>query len=161
MGTRHKARENALQMMFQYDVTGEGNAFIGRYWIENPAVPEVKEFASGLVSGTISRISEIDAVIGKYAENWSLSRMSRVDRNILRLAVYELFWVEDVPAKVTLNESITIAQKFSDEESGAFINGILDRVLRTEKSLKKKLEENDLLPVIARKGSRKPSGGTR
>ena len=76
---------------------------------------------------------EIDQVLGKYADNWELSRMAMIDRNVMRLATYELLYLADVPPKVTLNEAVNLAKKFSQEESGKFVNGILDKINHTEK----------------------------
>ncbi len=129
-----------MQAMFQVDITHDRRYLLERYWAENPCSDDVKEFTAQLVTGCLEHLSEIDKVLEKHTENWSLSRMGRVDRNVLRLAVYELFYREDIPAKVTLNEAIAIVKKYAEETSGAFINGILDRILKTEPKIQKKLE---------------------
>ncbi|MHB8482453.1 MAG: transcription antitermination factor NusB [Nitrospiria bacterium] len=148
MGIRRKSRECALQVMFQADITHDRRHLLERFWDENPCSEVVKEFTTQLVTGCFEHLTEIDKVLEKYTENWSLSRMGRVDRNVLRLAVYELLYREDIPAKVTLNEAITIAKKYAEESSGAFINGILDRILKTERKIQKKLEAPDPVNVI-------------
>ncbi|MBI1820852.1 MAG: transcription antitermination factor NusB [Nitrospirae bacterium] len=147
MGTRRKSRECALQAMFQVDITHDRRYLLERYWKENPCSEVVKEFTTQLVTGCLEHLSEIDKILEKHTENWSLSRMGRVDRNVLRLAVYELFYREDIPAKVTLNEAIAIVKKYAEETSGAFINGILDRILKTEPKIQKKLESLDTASV--------------
>jgi N utilization substance protein B len=128
-------------MLFQHDITRDARFLKERFWDENPASDEIREYAGELVEGTLSRLTEIDTLLSRYAENWTLSRMGRVDRNILRLAIYELLYRDDVPARVTINEAITIAKKYSEEISGAFINGILDRILREEERISGKREE--------------------
>ena len=147
MGTRRKSRECALQAMFQVDITHDRRYLLERYWEENPCSEAVKEFTTQLVTGCLEHLSEIDKVLEKHTENWSLSRMGRVDRNVLRLAVYELFYRDDIPAKVTLNEAIAIVKKYAEETSGAFINGILDKILKTEPKIQKKLESPDTVNV--------------
>jgi N utilization substance protein B len=143
IGLRRRARECALQMMFQLDVTHDRRNLVERYWEVNPAAEAVKTFSNDLVSGCIEHLSEIDPLLEKYAEHWTLSRMSRVDRNVLRIAVYELLYREDIPARVTLNEAIDIAKKYSEEASGAFINGILDKILKEVPPANKKTEDPD------------------
>lgn len=143
VGLRRRARECALQMMFQLDVTHDPRNLVERYWEVNPAAEVVKEFSNDLVRGCLEHLSEIDALLEKYAENWSLSRMSRVDRNVLRIAVYELLYRADIPARVTLNEAIDIVKKYSEEASGAFINGILDKILKEVPPANKKTEDLD------------------
>jgi N utilization substance protein B len=89
---------------------------------------EVLTFAGQLVSGTVSNLAGVDAALQRTAQHWRLERMAKVDRNILRLAAYELLFARDVPARAVLNEAIELAKKYGTEESGAFVNGILDRV---------------------------------
>ena len=132
MGRRRKARELALQLLYQLDVQGEEHPgpHLDDFWLQHPVDREAREFAESLVRGTKLHGAEIDELISRYAENWELDRMAVVDRNILRLAVYELVWGTDVPPKVAINEAIEIAKKFGTQESSRFINGILDRVYR-------------------------------
>lgn len=147
MGTRRKSRECALQMLFQLDITHDRRYLKERFWDENPVTEPIKEYANELVSGTLEHLKEIDALLSKYAENWTLARMGRIDRNVLRLAVYEFLYREDIPARVTLNEAIVIAKKFAEESSGAFINGILDKILKEDPRARKKKDSPDPVNV--------------
>lgn len=129
---RRKAREHALQILFQLDVRKEKPSamLLKRFWAEYPVDDEAKAFAEEMVKGTYKHLADIDALICKCAKNWSLDRMAAVDRNVLRLAAYEILYRMDIPTSVTINEAIEIAKKFGTDESGAFVNGILDRVAR-------------------------------
>ncbi len=129
---RRKAREYALQMLFQSEFTGEKK---GITYPEDflPAAKEkedIRKFVEDLVTGTIRNIGEIDRVIQETAENWDLSRMAAVDRNILRLAIFEILYRNDIPSAVTINEALEIAKKYSSLESAPFINGLLDKVAK-------------------------------
>ncbi len=130
-GTRHKARESALQMLFAADVVkSEPQVLTDRYWNElgDTAIDEkTREFANTLVCGTINKLEAIDDRIRTRAEHWRIERMAIVDRNVLRLAVYE-FLFEDTPDTVVINEALEIARRFSTFEATQFINGILDAV---------------------------------
>ena len=95
---------------------------------------DIQDFAEALVRGVVTNVGQIDDVIGRCSTNWKVPRMAIVDRNILRLATYELMHLGDIPPKVTLNEAIEIAKRYGAEDSGAFINGILDRIASLEKS---------------------------
>jgi N utilization substance protein B len=130
MGRRRKAREVALQLLYQLDVQGESNPepHLPEFWTRHPVDREAREFAEMLIRGTKLHEPKIDEIIGEYAANWELDRMAVVDRNILRQGVFEILWVEDVPPKAAINEAIEIAKKFSTHESSRFINGILDRI---------------------------------
>jgi N utilization substance protein B len=132
MTKRRKAREVALQFLYQLDLQGEADPapYAAEFWALHPLDDEVREFADSLVRGTKSAQGTIDELIARFTEHWDLDRMSVVDRNILRLAVYELGWRADTPPKVVMNEAIEIAKKFGTRESSRFINGILDRVHR-------------------------------
>ena len=141
MGSRHHARERALQILFQYDIHGKPGLWLDMFWKENEVTDEVKAFAERLVAGVLEQKKELDALIGKYATNWKVSRMPIVDRNILRAGVYELLWMDDVPAKVTVNEAIELAKSFGDEDASKFVNGILDQVLGNELTLAAKRRE--------------------
>jgi N utilization substance protein B len=129
---RRKAREYALQILFQVDFTKKeiNNKDIEEFWSDKKERKNVKEFTEDIVRGTLNRLDEIDAVIEKVAENWLLKRMAAVDRNILRFAAYEILYKKDIPYAVTINEAIEIAKKFSSTESASFINGILDRLAK-------------------------------
>ncbi|MBN1254518.1 MAG: transcription antitermination factor NusB [Deltaproteobacteria bacterium] len=133
MGTRRKAREIALQILYQLEVNPlDHQEALKLFWqTVSPSGP-VKEFAARIVEGVQQYREEIDAVIKRYAEHWRLDRMDRVDKSILRMGVYELQYCDDIPVKVALNEAIDLGKKFGTEESGAFINGILDRISKEE-----------------------------
>src|SRR5262245_19447555 len=134
MGTRRKAREYALQMLFQWDITRDViDTIAASFWenIEEP--PVVIEFAHQLVTNTVDHVEQIDALIQRHAEHWRLDRMAVVDRNILRLATQEFLFDIETPKNVVINEAIEIARRYSAQESPQFINGILD-------SIKKELE---------------------
>ena len=138
MGSRHQARERALQILFQYDMHGKPGLWLDVFWQENKATDETRAFAERLVAGVLEKKKELDALIGKCATNWKISRMPIVDRNILRAGVYELLWMDDVPAKVTVNEAIELAKSFGDDDASKFVNGILDKVLTAEPRLETK-----------------------
>ncbi|MDA8157247.1 MAG: transcription antitermination factor NusB [Actinomycetota bacterium] len=129
---RRKAREYALQMLFQLDFGTEkpDAAFFSRFWQNLDEPQDVKKFAEDLVKGAAGHIEELDRLITENAENWVLDRMAIVDRNILRSAAYELVFKEEIPPAVVINEAIEVAKKFSMKESASFINGILDKIAR-------------------------------
>jgi len=141
MGSRHQSRERALQILFQYDIHGKPGVWLDEFWKQCHASEDVKTFAEQLVGGVLEHKKDLDALIGKYATNWKVSRMQVVDRNILRLGTYELLYLDQVPAKVTMNEAIELAKDFGDEEAAKFVNGILDKVLATEGKLEGKKRE--------------------
>ena len=132
MGTRRKARELAVQLLYQHDL-GKAEAEEGMrlFWEYFPVDMEAREFCTQLVLGTLDRLLAIDELLSEASENWSLNRMSVVDRNILRLATYELLDRPEIPPSVSLNEAIEIAKKYSSPDAAVFINGVLDRVKRT------------------------------
>lgn len=133
MRKRTQAREFTLQILYQRDLNPEPcETLLAAFREANPALPEVYEYTERLVQGTLLHLDEIDALLSKYAEHWEIHRMAVVDRNILRFAAYELLYVEEVPPKVVINEAVNIAKKFSQEESGKFVNGILDKINHTE-----------------------------
>jgi transcription antitermination protein NusB len=127
---RTKARERALQALYQIDVAATDlDEALARFWRSfEPVEREVREMAEALVRGVAQRRREIDDAIEGVSTNWRLDRMAKVDRNVLRLAVYELQFRPDVPMKVVINEAIELGKKFGSESSGAFINGVLDRI---------------------------------
>ena len=131
MGVRRKARECALQMLYQWDVTREDpRPLAATYWEVRETPEEVRDFAERLFLGAISRLEGIDGRIGRHARNWRIDRMETIDRNVLRLATAELLLEPDTPPTVVLNEAIEIARRFSTTGSAQFINGILDSILR-------------------------------
>jgi len=129
MRKRTLARELALQLMYQLDLRGpEILEEVDEYLRGQSEDPEVISFAAALVRGTWERKALIDAKIEEIARNWQLHRMAVIDRNILRLATYELLFLDDIPPLVTINEAIEIAKKYSTKNSGPFVNGILDNI---------------------------------
>lgn len=129
MHQRRKAREVALQVLYELDVLEiDAKEGMELFWSHFDAPEEVRSFASLLVEGAWKEKKQIDDLISGCSENWTISRMSRVDKNILRMAVYELLHCPDIPPKVTLNEAIDLGKTFGSENSGSFINGILDAI---------------------------------
>lgn len=154
MGQRREAREKAVQFLFQHDLNPPENlnAAMHQFWdsqrhasvvaekgpstwgeeqeLPPPTTEEVmlREFAEPLIRGTIENRDKIDEFIKKYTKNWDLSRMAVVDRNVLRLAIYEMLYRDDIPPVVSINEAVDIAKRFSTNDSGKFVNGILDKV---------------------------------
>lgn len=133
--SRRKAREYALQILYQYDLTREkpDRESLDLFWQQQNVNDSVRAFAEDLVNGTIKNIKQIDKVISSVTEHWELKRMAVVDRNILRAATYELLYRDDIPAAVTINEAIEIAKKYSSKEAASFINGLLDRITKNIK----------------------------
>lgn len=129
---RRKAREYALQLLFRVDFTDKkiDRQDLEEFWADKNEGEDVKRFAEELVFGTLSKIDEIDKAIERFTENWALERMAVVDRNILRFATYEIFYRDDIPSAVTINEALEIAKKYSSSESAPFLNGILDRLAK-------------------------------
>ena len=129
MGKRRKSREFALQVLYQQSITKQDVALILSQLRAHflPAGAD-DAFAEEIVRGVIGQASVIDEVIGRYSEHWRLDRMSLIDRNILRIATFELLFRDDIPPKVTINEAIDLGKRFGSEDSGGFINGLLDRI---------------------------------
>jgi N utilization substance protein B len=154
MGKRREARERAVQFLFQNDLNPPGDleAALDQFWQSQraaaiaedkgaatwgetvelpPPTPDeaaIRLFSDPLIRGTLEHRDEADAIITKHAKNWELHRIAAVDRNILRLAIYEMLHRDDIPPIVSINEAVDIAKKFSTEDSGKFVNGILDKV---------------------------------
>ncbi len=132
MGARRKARELALQMLYENDVSGtQPDEMFHRSADLQKAPPEVRDFTERLVSGTLAHRDDLDVMISKQADHWRLSRMPIVDRNILRLALFELLHEPTTPRPVVIDEALEIAKRFSTPRSSQFINGILDGVLKS------------------------------
>jgi N utilization substance protein B len=129
---RRKGREFAFQFLFQCEFTGKkpDKKNFDEFWTDRDGDTEGREFTEDIACGTIDHLAEIDSAIQKAAEHWVLQRMASVDRNILRLATYELLYRADIPSSVTINEAIEIAKRYSSVESAAFINGILDTIAK-------------------------------
>lgn len=139
MGNRRVARESALQMLYQIEVAEcSPKEAEGVFWSEEAFAPEIAAFANELVEGVINNRDHIDNVISSSSTNWKIGRMAIVDKNVLRMAIFEIENYPDIPAKVTLNEAIEIAKKYGSEDSGSFINGILDRIAKELRQSKKK-----------------------
>ena len=135
MGDRRQSRESALQALFFLDVnqsdTIQGmDDFCAEH--EDALTPGVKPFFLELVDGVMTHKSDIDRLLDKSARNWKVSRMPAVDRNIMRIAVFEMLKRDDIPASVSINEAVEIGKKFGTRDSGSFINGVLDRIRSQE-----------------------------
>jgi N utilization substance protein B len=129
MGKRRKAREAAIQYHFWRDLQhGETPERIDDFWDFCPATPRVREFAQPLIEGMVAHLDEVDDRIRRYSENYEFNRISPVDRNILRLAIFEMLFRDDIPPVVSIDEAIELAKTFGGADSGRFVNGILDRV---------------------------------
>jgi len=132
MRKRTKSRELALQMLYQLDITRDlPESALDNFWStreDEDVDDEVKEFTSRLVKGAFDNIEPIDKKIAEYAANWQLKRMPVVDRNILRIGCFELLYCDDIPPKVSINEAVELAKKYSGAEAGKFVNAILDKV---------------------------------
>jgi transcription antitermination factor NusB len=132
MRKRTKAREAALKILYQMEIAhSDVRQACSDYWAENADEGQVKDFAEQLVQGTKEHLAQIDALISKHAKNWQLKRMAVIDRNILRYATFELLFLKDIPPKVSINEAVDLAKKYGDAESGKFVNGILDQILKS------------------------------
>ena len=135
MGTRREGRIAALQLLYQLD-TSDGyeqlDDALARFFthIDAEARGEVRDFATGICRGVVEHRAEIDEHLDRASRNWRVARMSRVDRNVLRIAAYELMHAPEVPARVAINEAIEIGKRFGTVESSGFINGVLDRLNR-------------------------------
>lgn len=129
MGLRRVARECALQMLYEYDIGKlPVPEVLENYWQMESHPAKVREFATQLFAGSVARLKEIDSIIQRHTKHWRLSRMAAVDRNILRLAVYELLAPGKTPSTVVINEALEIAKKYSTTESAQFVNGVLDSI---------------------------------
>ena len=142
MGIRRKSRELALQVLYQEELTGQPDffnfdGFCAHFQANKKAIP----YARQLLEGVQNKKAEINQLISRYAENWRLERMSVIDRNILRLAVFELHYQEDVPTSVAINEAVEIAKRYATDESGPFINGILDAMAKAEDFADRKIKK--------------------
>jgi len=129
MGLRRKGRECALQLLYQVDLSPTEPGVIEElYWRLHPKPKEIRSYATTLFKGTTKHTKEIDEIIQKFSKHWRIERMAAIDRNILRIAVYEFLYETETPTTVVINEALEIARKFSTEESTQFINGILDAI---------------------------------
>jgi N utilization substance protein B len=128
---RTKSREFAMQMLFQWDMSQQEFAKLeARFWKSAMAAVKTRAFANQLFEGAAKDVARLDEIIGKHCENWRFERLAAIDRAILRLAIYEM-GAADTPAKVVLNEAVDLAKKYSSEESGGFVNGVLDSIRKS------------------------------
>jgi N utilization substance protein B len=132
MGMRRKGRELALQALYQVDLSGdEPERTVRTFWEQCDAPNDARTFGEDLVGGVLEERARIDDLIARSSDNWRLGRLSHVDRNILRVATYELLCRRDVPASVAIDEAIEIAKRFGSDESPTFVNGVLDHIAAT------------------------------
>ncbi len=144
MGRRRKAREETLRILFRLEFENKQiEKTLNQYWKSKKASKEIREYSTWLVNGVISDQAKIDNIIQQVSEHWRLSRMALVDRNILRMAVFELLFEENIAPAIVINEAIEIAKKYSGDEAATFVNGILDAVRKDLKDIKKSLEEKE------------------
>ena len=146
MGNRRKSRELAMQALFYMDMNqNDSNELLERFCLNFTPSKKARPFFLKLVKGVLQAKPEIDSIIETFSDNWKINRMSCVDRNIMRIAVYELLYCQDIPSKVSINEAIDVGKKFGTEESGAFINGILDSIRIALKQKKIKIKTDILI----------------
>jgi len=129
MGARTTAREAAIQMLYALETSGEGlSSVIEEYWRETPGDPEGRAYADQMVRGVDQERERIDQRITQASDNWRIERMTRIDRNVLRIGTYELVHSQEVPRAVILDEAVEIAKRYGTLESGKFVNGVLERI---------------------------------
>jgi transcription antitermination factor NusB len=132
MGKRRRARELALQVLFHLEYNpGDPDVNFDRVCLSFSPPKESRAFARQLVQGVWLNREGLDRLIAKSSRNWRVERMSRVDRNILRMAVFEVMYMKGIPPKVSIDEAVELGKRFGTEESGAFINGVLDHIVNT------------------------------
>jgi N utilization substance protein B len=129
MGIRHQGRVLALQALYRIDICGgASNEDLVLFFDNFPADQDSRRFAIKLVDGVAGNMPGLDKMIAEALEHWSINRLSRVDHNILRLALFELIHMDDIPARVTIDEAIELAKCYGDQDSGRFVNGVLDEI---------------------------------
>lgn len=134
MGVRREGREAAIQFLYQRDLGGgSGIPDLEDFYAFRGLSPSARRFCEGLVRGLLENAAAVDTALRSHTQNYELERLSAVDRNILRLAVHEMLHCDDIPPVVSINEAIDIAKKYGTEESGRFVNGVLDRIKATLK----------------------------
>jgi len=126
--SRSRCREWALQVLYQTEYLGHRQGEVSRFCRHFHDRDQAPTYLETLVAGVADHQEELDALIRRHSEHWRLERMAAVDRNLLRLALFELLYQPDIPAKVVINEAVELAKRYGSEESGAFVNGILDRI---------------------------------
>jgi len=156
MKKRTRAREIALQFLYQLDLRGDDLMAEAKSFVRGEERDsETARFALRLVEGTVEHRAEIDKMIQGVAQNWNISRMAVVDRNVLRLASYELLHCDDIPPKVAINEAIELGKRYSTQNSGAFINGILDKIMNRKPSA---AADTAALPLSSGEGAGEGAG---
>jgi len=133
---KRKARELVVKILYEMEIGGLDGAAARQRIAGKCRRPETRSFALRLLDETLGHMEELDRIILQVAENWHPSRMAAIDRNVLRLGAAEILYVDDVPEKVAINEAIEIAKKFSTENSGRFVNGILDKVAKMKSEIR-------------------------
>lgn len=130
MKNRRKGRELALHLLFEWSVQGGDIKKLSKeFWEVTPCKEGIREFAQWIALDTVAHIDEIDGWIKKVSKHWDINRINLVDKNIIRLAIFEFLYADDIPCAVTINEAIEIGKMYGAEESGSFVNGILDKVM--------------------------------
>ena len=149
MRKRTRSREFALQILYQIDMThGTAAEVLEDFWEDKSDValtpkekesleeykkdPDIRRYAETLVGGVLGKLETVDKLIERFAENWEMKRMAYVDRNILRLSTFEMLYLDDIPLKVAINEAVELAKRYGESDSSKFVNGILDRIAKTE-----------------------------
>ena len=129
MSKRRKARKYAVQFLYGFDINRqERDEALEDFWEANRASSEIRDFSTALINGTLDNVEELDKRIGEHSRNWNLSRIALVDKNILRIAVFELLFRADIPAPVTIDEAVELAKYFGTPDTARFVNGILDNI---------------------------------
>ena len=135
MGERRLSREISLKVLFQIDLVNTSMEETLKYTFENNKYSDkVKEFTLTLVKGVMSHLSEVDKTINNYTNNWSLERITNIDRNILRIAIYEILYLVNIPKSVSINEAVELAKKYGTKSSFSFVNGVLGKIEKKVKS---------------------------
>ncbi len=138
MGHRHKAREYALQALYMYEtVNSSPEELSSLKWLNKEIPEEIKNFAVSIINGSIGNIELIDDLIKKYSKNWKFERLDIIDKSILRLSIYTLLFLRDIPSTVAINEGVELGKTYGGESSGQFINGVLDTIKEKELNLDK------------------------
>jgi transcription antitermination factor NusB len=133
MRKRTLARECALKILYRIEIAKDSaESSIRDFWSQKDHDQDMKDFADSLVKGTHENLSKIDEIISRHADNWKLKRMAVIDKNILRMGTFELLYMSEIPVKVSINEAIELAKKYGDIDSGKFVNGVLDKIRKTE-----------------------------
>jgi transcription antitermination factor NusB len=129
MRKRTTARECALKILYRIEISSESvESSINDFWPRENHSGEIMDFANNLVKGIYKNLQEINSMISKYADNWEIKRIAVIDKNIIRMGIFELLFMPDIPPKVSINEAIELAKKYGDVDSGKFVNGVLDKI---------------------------------